>query len=247
MHSMENYCKITGCLRKYILDYFGEKTHDSCDNCGNCHRKYREEDMTAQAKWVINCVYEAKERYGLNVILGTLLGANRAKLREIGTTEYKSYGALSDYSETVIRLLISQMINEGYLFQTDDTYSVLRMGPEMNKLRDENTHVVVRMSEEKEPAEKRTKRTKVKNTYALTSSGLELFEKLRVLRLELAREEALPPYIIFSDKTLVDMCVKLPHTKEEMLNVNGIGENKFTKYGRLFLEEIENYMAEHPE
>lgn len=246
LHSMENYCKITGCLRKYILDYFGEKTLDSCDNCGNCHRKYREEDMTAQAKWVINCVYEAKERYGLNIILGTLLGANRAKLREIGTTEYKSYGALSDYSEAVVRRLISQMINEGYLFQTDNAYSVLRMGPEMNKLHDENTHVIVRMSEEKEPAEKRTKHTKVQNTYALTSAGLVLFEKLRALRYDLAREEALPPYIIFSDKTLVDMCAKLPRTKEEMLNVIGVGENKFTKYGRLFLDEIESYLAEHP-
>ena len=246
LHSMENYCKITGCLRKYILDYFGEKSHDFCDNCGNCHRKYREEDMTAQAKWVINCVCEARERYGLNVILGTLLGANRAKLREIGTTEYKSYGALKDYSEAVVRLLVNQMINEGYLFQTNDTYSVLRMGPEMKKLHDEDTHVIVRMSEEKEPAEKRTKHTKVQNTYALTSAGVELFERLRALRLDLAREEALPPYIIFSDKTLVDMCVKLPSTKEEMLNVTGVGENKFAKYGRLFLKEIERYMAEHP-
>ena len=246
LHSMENYCKITGCLRKYILDYFGEKTHDFCDNCGNCHRKYQEVDMTAQAKWVINCVYEAKERYGLNVVLGTLLGANRAKLREIGAAEYKSYGTLKDYSEASIRLLINQMINEGYLYQTDDTYSVLHIGPEMNKLHDENTHVIVRMYEEKEPAEKRTKYTKARNTDALTSAGFELFEKLRSLRFDIARESSLPPYIIFSDKTLVDMCVKLPRTKEEMLNVTGVGENKFAKYGQLFLGEIESYMAGHP-
>lgn len=247
LHSMEEYCKITGCLRKYILEYFGEKAQDSCGNCGNCHRKYREVDMTAQAKWVINCVYETKGRYGLSVVLGTLLGANRAKLREIGTTEYKSYGSLSDYNEPAIRLLISQMIHEGYLQQTDDTYSVLQMGPEMNKLHDENTRVIVRIYEEKETAAPRTKRTKVRNTGTFTPAGAELFEKLRALRYNIAKEESLPPYIVFSDKTLVDMCIKLPRTKEEMLNVNGVGENKFMKYGRLFLNEIESYIGEHPD
>ena len=246
LHSMEEYCKITGCLRKYILDYFGEKAHDSCGNCGNCHREYREVDMTAQAKWVINCVYETKGRYGLSVVLGTLLGANRARLREIGAVEYKSYGVLSDYNEPAIRLLINQMIHDGYLYQTDETYSVLQMGSEINKLHDENTHVMVRIYEEKESDAPRMKRTKMRNTGVLTPAGAELFEKLRALRYIIAKEESLPPYIIFSDKTLVDMCVKWPRTKEEMLNVNGVGENKFMKYGQIFLNEIESYIDEHP-
>ena len=110
LHAMENYCRTTGCLRNYILEYFGENSQTACDNCGNCHREYQEIDMTAQAKWVMNCVYETKGRYGLVVVLGTLLGANRAKLREIGATEYKSYGALKTSNETDLRLLISQMI-----------------------------------------------------------------------------------------------------------------------------------------
>lgn len=80
LRSIENYCKTTGCLRNYILDYFGEKTHGSCDNCGNCHREYQEADMTEQAKCVINCVYETKGRYGLGVVLGTLLGAIRTRM-----------------------------------------------------------------------------------------------------------------------------------------------------------------------
>lgn len=246
LHSIEYYCKTTGCLRNYILDYFGEKTQGICDNCGNCHREYQEVDMTAQAKWVINCVYETKGRYGLGIVVGTLLGANRAKLREVGSTEYKSYGALSDLSEATIRLLISQMIQEGYLVQTDDTYSVLQIGPQMNRLRDENVHVILRMYEEKEPVEKHTKTRKARSTDALTSAGFELFEKLRLLRLEIAREESMPPYIICSDKTLIDMCVKVPHTKAEMLNVNGVGERKYEKYGQRFLDEIKRYEEEHP-
>ncbi len=241
LHVMETYCKITSCLRNYILNYFGEKKKVSCDHCGNCHRDYQEVDMTAQAKWVINCVYETRGRYGLAIVVGTLLGANRARLREIGATEYRSYGALKDCSEAEIRLLISQMVQEGYLYQTDDKYSVLRTGSQMNLLRDENTRVIVRMYTEKEPAVHKTKQVKARSTDALTSAGYRLFEKLRALRLEIAREESMPPYIIFSDKTLIDMCVKLPRTKTEMLNVNGVGENKFGKYGQRFLDEIREH------
>lgn len=247
LHSIENYCKTTGCLRNYILDYFGEKTYEPCDNCGNCHREYQELDMTEQAKWVINCVYETKGRYGQNVVLGTLLGANRAKLREIGATEYKSYGSLRDNDEATIRLLINQMIQEGYLEQTDDKYSILQIGPEMGKLRDENTHVIVRMYKEKELTKKQAESVKRRSTDSLTTAGFELFEKLRMLRLKIARDESMPPYIIFSDKSLIDMCVKVPHTREEMLNVNGVGENKFVKYGQRFLDEIKCYVEAHPD
>ena len=91
------------------------------------------------------------------------------------------------------------------------------------------------------------KQTKVKNADVLTLAGMELFEKLRALRSDIARETSLPPYIVFSDKTLVDMCVKLPHTREEMLNVNGVGENKFMKYGQRFLDEIESFVSKHPD
>ncbi|MDE5823557.1 MAG: RecQ family ATP-dependent DNA helicase, partial [Lachnospiraceae bacterium] len=97
---MEGYCKATTCLRNYILEYFGEKTAAPCDNCGNCHREYYEQDMTPEAKWVINCIAETKGRYGLNIVIGTLLGANRARLKEIGANTYKSYGSLGQWSET---------------------------------------------------------------------------------------------------------------------------------------------------
>lgn len=104
----------------------------------------------------------------------------------------------------------------------------------------------MRMYKEKEPARNQTKSLKVRSTDTLTTAGFELFEKLRALRLKIAREESMPPYIIFSDRTLIDMCVKVPHTKVEMLNVNGVGENKFVKYGQLFLDEIKRYEDGHP-
>lgn len=242
---MEGYCRTTGCLRNYILEYFGETPTGACDNCGNCHREYTEVDMTHEAKWVINCVAETKGRYGQAIVLGTLLGANRARLKELGTVNYKSYGMLKGSSEAELRLLISQMLLDGYLYQTEEQYSVLRMG-DISPLRDENTHVMIKMHEEKESS-RRQKSNRRRSTDDLTSEGYELFEKLRNLRLEIAREEAMPPYIIFSDKTLIDMCIKAPQNKTEMLNVSGVGAAKYDKYGQRFLDEIKAYQESHPD
>lgn len=244
---MEGYCKTTGCLRNYILEYFGEKTFGPCDNCGNCHREYHETDMTREAKWVVNCVAETRGRYGLTIVLGTLLGAKRARLRELGADKYKSYGALNDHSEAELRALISQMTEMGYLYQTQERYSVLKLG-DISPLRDENTHVIMRTYEEKEPDKKKKSQKSVRkrSTDALTAAGYDLFEALRKLRLEIAKEEAMPPYIVFSDKTLIDMCIKCPSNEEEMLEVSGVGENKLKKYGQRFLEEIQKFCLERP-
>jgi ATP-dependent DNA helicase RecQ len=236
---MEAYCKTTGCLRNYILAYFGEETLEPCDNCGNCHREYHEIDMTAEVKWVINCVSETKGRYGLTIVLGTLLGASRARLKELGTVDYKSYGALKDSNEVELRLLISQMLQDGYLYQTNDQYSVLKMG-DITPLKDETTQVIIRMHKEKEPS-KVQKTARKRNTDSLTSAGYALFEQLRKLRMEIAREETVPPYIVFSDKTLIDMCMRTPQNKQEMLEVSGVGTNKFDKYGQRFLDEISSH------
>lgn len=242
---MEGYCRSTGCLRNYILNYFGEKASDPCDNCGNCHREYREVDMTAEARCVINCVVETRGRYGLGIVLGTLMGANRARLRELGTVGYKSYGALKDHSEAEIRMLISQMTGEGYLCQTEEKYSVLKLG-DITPLKDENTRVIIRTYEEKEPQRKKRSVAR-RGTDALTSAGYALFEELRKLRMEIAREESVPPYIIFSDKTLIDMCLKLPADSEELLQVSGVGESKRQKYGGRFLDAIRGFTETHPD
>ena len=243
LHIMEEYCKTTQCLRNYILKYFGEKVAAPCENCGNCHHQYEEVDMTKDARWVINCLAETRGRYGLNIVAGTLLGANRARLKEIGAVSYQSYGVLSNRTEPDIRLLIEQMIREGYVIQTEGEYSVLRIG-DISGLKKENAYVGIRKLEEKKAPE--LKKKKAKSTDALTGAGYQLFEKLRQLRLVIAKEEGMPPYIIFSDKTLIDMCAKHPENEEEMLGVSGVGENKLHKYGQRFLDEIAAFTEENP-
>lgn len=242
---MEGYCRTSGCLRNYILAYFGEERKEPCDSCGNCHREFVEIDMTEDAKQVINCVYETRGRYGMNVILGTLLGANRARLKELGTISYQTYGALKNRSESELRSLINRLIMDGYLYQTADKYSVIRMG-NIDPLKDPNTHVLVRTCKDREPDRQKTRSSR-KSTDKLTKAGYELFDVLRKLRLTIAREEGMPPYIIFSDKTLIDMSAKAPRDRDAMLSVSGVGETKYKKYGERFIQEISSFLAENPD
>lgn len=239
---MEDYCRTTGCLRNYILEYFGEKIDEACDNCGNCHREYMEMDMTEDAKWVINCIAETGGRYGQAVVIGTLIGGKRASMLELGVEDYRSYGVLAHRNREDLRRLIAHMLGEGYIVQTAGKFGVLQMG-DVQALKEENARVIVRtFVQNREDTGERKQKTKSKNKRnldSLTTTEVALFEKLRQLRLEIAREEALPPYIIFSDRTLIDMCAKMPGNEREMLAVSGVGAHKFFKYGQKFLDEIE--------
>ncbi len=239
---MEGYCKTTSCLRNYILGYFGEKMSLPCGNCGNCHGNFTEMDMTDAAKWVVNCIAETRGRFGKNIVSGTLVGANRARLREVGATSYRSYGALEQVNEKDVQTLIDQMIMDGYIVQSGE-YRVLQMG-DISGLKREDTRVMIRKSQEKEiPA---ASKKKARSTDALTGAGFQLFERLKGLRTAIAKEEGMPPYIVFSDKTLIDMCVKLPRDKQGMLAVSGVGENKYSKYGQRFMDAVKEFAAEHP-
>ena len=242
---MERYCYTTECLRNYILKYFGENPEKPCEDCGNCQREFETLDMTEAAKKIINCVYEAKGRYGKGIIIDTVVGAKTARLEETGAIHYKSYGVLSKINKNLLKRLIEQMVLEGYLLVGD--YQVLKLG-DISELKNPETKVLVKINEEDKLPEKAAKTKKTSSSMdSLTSAGFKLFDRFKKLRLEIAREEHMPPYIIFSDKTLTDMAVKVPLSKDEMLNVSGVGENKFAKYGERFLALIEECIEEYPE
>ena len=239
---MERYCYTTECLRSYILKYFGESPEKPCQDCGNCLREFETLDMTEAAKKVINCVYEARGRYGKQIIIDTVVGAKTARLEEVGAVHYQSYGVLAGTNKHLLRRLIEQMVLEGYLCVGD--YQVLKLG-DISGLKDPEASVFVKITDEDKQPEKAAKtKKKAKSVETLTASGYKLFERLKKLRLEIAREENMPPYIIFSDKTLIDMAAKIPASKTEMLDVSGVGEYKLAKYGERFLRVIEEYRSE---
>lgn len=239
---MNYYCLTANCLRKYILNYFGERSGERCDNCSNCRKEFAETDMTEEAQKIISCVEELRGRYGINVVAGTLAGDNRAKLREYGVAAYPSYGSLRSLGEQKIKRLINQMLLEGELTLTKDKYALLKLTPKADEIRGGVHRVILKEAkEEAQEAVPKHDRGNRRRSDILNSKGLELFECLRNLRAEIARQEGMPPYIIFSDRTLTDMCVRLPFGREEMLAVSGVGENKFEKYGERFIGEIRKY------
>lgn len=242
LHKMEGYCKTTGCLRSYILSYFSDSPIRRCDNCGNCLKEYKEVDVTSEAKNVLNCIYETSSKYGETTIAGILRGANRARLREIGATSLKTYGALSGNSVKSIRAIILSLLEDEYLIVTNNEYNVIGLSPKTADFKKADFKYYIKETEEpkEKPSSKRTQ-----NSY-LTSLGFELFERLRALRFEIAQKNGIPPYVVFSDKTLTDMCVKLPSNEQEMYDVSGVAAIKFQKYGNDFLGTIIRFVADHP-
>jgi len=240
---MNYYCLTTECLRKYILNYFGEWGEERCGNCSNCRKEFTETDMTEEAQKVIACVKELRGRYGINVVAGTLAGDNRAKLREYGVSSYPSYGSLRELGEPKIKQLINQMLIEGMLTLTRDKYALLKVTSGADEIMGGIRRMILKTAKEEQITAQRQSgfAANKRRSDILNSRGLELFEHLRHLRSEIARQEGMPPYIIFSDRTLTELCIHLPFEREEMLAVAGVGENKLEKYGERFLEAIREF------
>ena len=246
LQTMERYCQTTECLRNYILAYFGEHPIAPCGNCGSCNNDFDEVDMTDAAKWMINCVAELHGRYGKAILFGTLQGANRARLRELGAERFKSYGRMKDTPRETLERLLAQLLEDGYLVQSDDQYAVLHIG-DIAPLK-AGGQVLVKLPPQREPEQARAPKPKRRSPMdALTSAGLELFNQLRQLRFDTAQREGLPPYVVFGDKSLVDMCLRAPRRAEDMLGIYGMGERKYEKYGAAFFAVIDAYRADHPD
>ena len=246
LQTMERYCQTTECLRNYILAYFGEHPTAPCGNCGSCNNDFDEVDMTDAAKWMINCVAELRGRYGKAILFGTLQGANRARLRELGAERFKSYGRMKDTPRETLERLLAQLLEDGYLVQSDDQYAVLHIG-DIATLK-AGGQVLVKLPPQREPEKARAPKPKRRSPMdALTSAGLELFNQLRQLRFDTAQREGLPPYVVFGDKSLVDMCLRAPRRAEDMLGIYGMGERKYEKYGAAFFAVIDAYRADHPD
>ena len=262
LRKMEAYCTTVKCLRGYILEYFGEWAPEKCGNCSNCLTEFETIDVSEAAADVIRCVKASGQRFGVNMIAGTLLGENTAKIRNYRMEENPVYGKQKGMGRERIKDLIRIMTEQGYLRQTPDKYSLIRLTAQSEQLldpdREEPFLMFCKKDEEKESisggsgshAGKGSGRKGSKSISGsagireLTEKEQEMFEELRKLRTELAKERSVPPYIVASDKTLKDMCVRMPQTDEEMLEVNGMGAKKLAQYGGRFLERIREFTYE---
>ncbi len=240
LKKMTYYCFTNDCLRDYILRYFGEYKENYCGNCSNCLTGFETVDVTDIAKAMIGCTETSRQRYGANVIMDTLHGANTAKIRNYGMNENPHYAVLSKVPVYKLRQVMNHLLLKEYLSVTNDEYAIVKLTQKAGAVLNEEETILMKMAKEEAAVSEGKENRKTKKSSSspldLSKAEEELFEKLRTLRLKIAKEEKVPPYIVFSDKTLIHMSVQKPKNREEMLLVSGVGTFKYDKYGERFLE-----------
>ncbi len=241
LRDMTFYCFTEDCLRQYMLAYFGEKTGESCGNCGNCCGDFEVVDVTDAAMALLRAVFESGSRYGAQVLLDALRGSTSQKVKQFRLDELSVYGALQGTPVHTLRRILHKLYGMLLLKQEGDAYPIVKITPEGREMLLEEVPVRITMQtpKKKRDASAKTKKAAANAGFAENDADASMFEQLRQVRLRLAKEQHVPPYIIFSDKTLADMCRKLPKSKEEMLAVSGVGEKKYELYGEVFLDEIQ--------
>ena len=223
LQSMIDFCESKECLRAFILKYFGEENvRDYCDNCSNCLNSDELRDYTIEAQKILSCVYRTRERYGVAVLIDVLRGMTGPKIINDKLNELTTYGIMKEYSSKFIRDLIKALIDFGYVNLKQGTYSMLQLNEKSYSILKSKQRVMLKLSYQNEE--------KVINS--------DLFNKLRIWRRDTAIKEGVKPYIIFSDATLIELCNKLPKNEQELLNIRGMGEKKFNKYGEELLEKL---------
>lgn len=242
LSQMTFYCFTSECLRRYILRYFGEEASGYCGNCFNCLTQFEEVDISKETAAIIGCIKENWTAYGISTVIDILRGAKSQRILSKNLDKNSQYGALSMQSVTRLRQIIQEMLYQGYLELSGETYPVLKLGAGARKLSDlEATPMILKLPKEQEKRERtgsKGKRKKAGAASALREQDLKLFEELRAVRKDIAAEEKVPPYIIFSDKTLVLMCLVRPKNAADMLKISGVGEYKVQKYAEKFLTAI---------
>ena len=230
LQEMTAYANTQSCLQQFIQRYFGEVA-EPCGRCSNCLDDRETVEITIDAQKVLSCVKRMGERYGKGLIAQVLTGAHNQRVIESHFDELSTYGLLGTHSQKAVSQLIDFLTASGYLLPSAGQYptlSVTATGVEVLKGQRQVYRKVDRV---------------VKSNQSITVADEGLFAELRALRRELAESEHVPPFVIFSDKTLIAMAELKPSTETEFLAVKGVGENKMTKYGAKFRQVIADYTA----
>lgn len=245
LRKMESYAKTRGCLRSFILDYFGEQNelkHTGCGNCGNCLGDLETVDVTIEAQKILSCIFRLKQRrfpLGKANVCKILLGSADKKLEEWGLTTLSTYGIMRGEDGSRLREIADFLEAEGY-FEVENERRVCVLTPKADEFIKSKRQLTMRVS--KKAAKKTAPPRKPVIQADAQHQNPELFERLRALRREQASALGVPPYVVFSDTSLWSMCAILPTNREEFMNVSGVGARKAERFGSLFVTEIINYL-----
>lgn len=226
LQTMVDYAHTGKCLRGFILEYFGEReTPTKCGNCGNCNNCSEVTDITVEAQKIFSCIVRMREQYGSTIIADVLKGSRNKKLLRMGLDRLTTYGALSELTQAEIKDLLNQLVAEEYLRFTNGKYPVVKLLPKAVRVLKNEERVLLKVY-----------------TNPRVSSDDSLFEVLRDVRRELAEQEKVPPYIIFSDSTLREMARFHPVDSLSLRKIKGVGEVKLERYGTAFINAIKAYL-----
>ena len=221
------------CYRKNILNYFGETFLEDCNNCSNCLNEGEVVDKTLDAQKVISCIARMKRSFGATMIIDVLRGSKNKKVLDLGFDTLTTYGIMKNYSNEDLKTFINTLVSHGFLDVVEN------IGPRGSfptiKLNEQSLKVIREEIKVEFKEDKVTKSRYVEN---------ELYEMLVSLRSEIAKEEGIAPYMVFGDATLKNMASVYATNKEEMLNISGVGQIKYEKYGKRFEDIIEKYIEE---
>ena len=241
LKQMTFYCFTSECLRQYILNYFGEKSSSYCGNCLNCQTQFEEVDITLEANTILRCLDALDWNYGAATVIDIVHGGKSQKILGKNLDKNPEYAVLSERTVPRLRQILRELQFREYVEEKGEQYPVICLTPEGKAFMKTEEPLIMKLPKEEtekksESKEKKNRRKKGAVAAELSEKDVELFESLRELRREIASEEKVPPYMVFADKTLAGMCVMRPVTRDEMLEVSGVGEHKLEKYGDRFLE-----------
>ncbi len=247
LDAMVGYCRTTDCLHAYMTRYFGEtagaaaKTDGKCvGGCANCEHTFETIDVTDIARAISRCVHDVDQHVGSGKIVKVLRGSKAQNLSYLNPESLPSFGMLDEVPEARIRDVLSQMATDGFLTIAEGRLPIVGFGPRAAETVAPEFHYDIKKIKRADARARRTPdvSTPAVGSYVPDDGDEALFQKLRALRLDIARELGKPPYIVFSDKTLRDMVRVKPITDDQFLAVNGVGESKLKQYGERFMAAI---------
>ncbi len=238
LEAMLGLCDLTGCRRQVLLSYFDEELSEPCGNCDNCITPPETWDATESARKALSCVYRTEQRFGVNYLIDVLLGKTNERIQRFGHETVSTFGIGGELNATEWRALFRQLIFRGYLDTDLEGHGGLRLTEKSRPLLKGEVQLELR----KQLKASKKGRGHNKKTQNIQRWNEPLFESLRALRLAIAQEQGVPPYIIFHDTTLIEMSSKRPTSRSELQYISGVGARKLELYGPQFLDAI----AEQP-
>jgi len=238
LNAMSAFAEAQTCRRQVLLNYFGEYRHDPCGNCDICLDPPKHFDATEAARKALSCVYRVNQGFGMGYVVEVLRGMQNIRVRENGHDNLSTYGIGREHSHDYWISIMRQLIHKGMLCQNITRNSTLQLTEEARPLL--KGEMVIELAV---PRLDTAVRAAKSNKLANRNYDKKLFSKLRKLRKSIADEVGLPPYVVFSDATLIDMAEILPTSYGEMLAVNGVGQVKLEKYADKFLDAIQEHVT----